>query len=622
MGSSGDGPGPDPRASERHRGGGRPLTANRVLWRALARHRLRLTGGILGLSGHQAAETLVPVAIGVIIDRAVATGDPAALGWSVLGLAALFTVLALSWRLGARSLFGAIQQENHLLRVETAGRALDPRGQRSGLATGELLSVATSDAERTSDVLRDVPSFFSGLVALGISAFVLLRIDVPLGLGVLVGVPVLVVLLQLLGPLLTRRAGEKQAATARTAALATDLVRGVRALRGIGGEPSAVRRYRESSDDALRSTLRAATPLGAHRGATTAASGLLLAVVAGFAGWLAVDGTITIGELITVVGLAQFIAEPVQLLGLCGQGIAVSRASAARLVTLLTAPPVVRPGSARLHGFRELRFDGVGHGSLRSLDLTVRAGEFVGVVVDDPRDADSVLALLSGRVPAADHQGELLVDGVRVSELDLDDLRRTVLVENHHVTLFEGSLRDAVTSGRETTPAALDRALRAAAADEVVDTQAEGLDTAVLDGGATLSGGQRQRVALARALLADPPVLVLHDPTTAVDAVTEEAIARGLAELRHPTTVPPGPGDLDAGGADGHPAGDVDGDPAGDEDAPPADDTRTTLLITSSPALLARADRVVVLADGVVRTEGTHAELSATDETYQRGVLR
>ncbi|WP_081893515.1 ABC transporter transmembrane domain-containing protein [Actinoalloteichus caeruleus] len=615
MDSSGDGPGPVPPAPEPRRGGGRPLTANRVLWRALARHRLCLTGGILGLSGHQAAETLVPVAIGIIIDRAVATGDPGALGLSVLGLAALFTVLALSWRLGARSLFGAIQQENHLLRVETAGRALDPRGQRSGLATGELLSVATSDAERTSDVLRDVPSFFSGLVALGISAFVLLRIDVPLGLGVLVGVPVLVVLLQLLGPLLTRRAGEKQAATARTAALATDLVRGVRALRGIGGEPSAVRRYRESSDDALRRTLRAATPLGAHRGATTAASGLLLAVVAGFAGWLAVDGQITIGELITVVGLAQFIAEPVQLLGICGQGIAVSRASAARLVTLLTAPPVVRPGSARLHGFRELRFDGVAHGSLRSLDLTVRAGEFVGVVVDDPRDADALLALLSGRVPAADHEGELVVDGVAVSEVDIDELRRTVLVETHHVTLFEGTLRDAVTSGREVSATGLERALRAAAADEVVATQAEGLDTEVLDRGASLSGGQRQRIALARALLADPPVLVLHDPTTAVDAVTEEVIALGVAELRHPATHPPGADDPDAGGRDERPAG-------GDGEGPPAGGPRTTLLITSSPALLARADRVVVLTDGVVRAEGTHADLAATDETYQRGVLR
>jgi putative ABC transport system ATP-binding protein len=108
----------------------------------------------------------------------------------------------------------------------------------------------------------------------------------------------------------------------------------------------------------------------------------------------------------------------------------------------------------------------------------------------------------------------------------------------------------------------------------------------VTDRGSSLSGGQRQRIGLARALLVDPPVLVLHDPTTAVDAVTEERIAEGLVERR-------------ARRADGG-----------------------TILITSSPALLGKAHRVVVLADGRVRHVGRHTELAGTDETYQRTVLR
>ena len=114
-----------------------------------------------------------------------------------------------------------------------------------------------------------------------------------------------------------------------------------------------------------------------------------------------------------------------------------------------------------------------------------------------------------------------------------------------------------------------------------------GWTTVVAERGASLSGGQRQRLALARALLARPPVLVLHDPTTAVDAVTEHAIAQGIRALRH------GPGSGFA-----------------------------TIVITSSPALLAATDRVVVLGDGAVAAEGAHAELGADDETYRQMVLR
>ncbi len=123
--------------------------------------------------------------------------------------------------------------------------------------------------------------------------------------------------------------------------------------------------------------------------------------------------------------------------------------------------------------------------------------------------------------------------------------------------------------------------LAAAAADEVVEVLPAGLDALVGEGGRTLSGGQRQRIALARALAADAPVLVLHDPTTAVDAATEHRVADGIATLR-----------------------------AG----------RTTVLVTSSPALLARCHRVLLVDDGAVVATGTHADLVA-DERYREAVL-
>jgi putative ABC transport system ATP-binding protein len=136
---------------------------------------------------------------------------------------------------------------------------------------------------------------------------------------------------------------------------------------------------------------------------------------------------------------------------------------------------------------------------------------------------------------------------------------------------------------------ALAEALAASAADQVVTDHPDGIERLVAERGITLSGGQRQRLALARALMARPPILVLHDPTTAVDTVTEQGIARAIRALRHGAA---------AGGR------------------------FTTVVVTSSPALLAVTDRVVVLDLGRVSVEGAHADLSATDDDYRRVVLR
>ncbi|MFD6261556.1 ABC transporter ATP-binding protein [Micromonospora chalcea] len=567
---------------------GSAVTARHVLRQALRRQRRPVLIGVTLLGLHQVTEALVPVAIGVIIDRAVVTGDPWALAYSVAGLAALFTVLAFAYRNGARQAFAAVEREAHLLRVELAERALDPRGHRSGLRDGELLSVAASDAELSAYVVRVAGFGVAAVSALTVAAVALLVIDVPLGLGVLIGVPVLVLALQRMAPLLSRRSASQQEALAETTALAVDLVSGLRVLRGIGAQHHAAGRYAEASRRALAVTLRAANTKGLHLGLTTAANGLFLAAVAGVAGWLALRGRLTIGELVTVVGLAQFVAEPVQTLGYCVQLFAMARASAARVGRVLGAEPLTRPGSAprpdRTDGPR-LVLDHVGHAALDGVCLRVDPGEIVGVLAYDPADADALVALLSGRVPADRRRGTVRVDGVPADDLDVDALRGAVLVEPHDVTLFEGTVAANLAAGSRTEEGRLRAAVRAAAADDVVDAHPGGLGHRLVERGANLSGGQRQRLGLARALHADPPVLVLHDPTTAVDAATEAQLADGLAGARR--------------------------------EAP-----RGTLLVTSSPALLRITDRVVVIADGRVAAEGTHEHLLATDARYREETLR
>ncbi|MFC9552152.1 ABC transporter ATP-binding protein [Rhodococcus sp. NPDC056960] len=560
-----------------------------ILRRTLVRNRARLGIGTVLVCLHQVAETLVPISIGVIVDRAVATGDLLALAVWRCALALLFLVLTAAWRYGARFVVVAMQNEAHQLRMEVARRILDPRGVRTDLRAGELLSVSTSDADRAAWIADIAPRAAAALTAAIGSAVALLLIDVPLGLAVLIGTPVILGLLQLAAPLITRRATDQQAAVARASAMATDLVSGLRPLRGIGAEVSASRRYRAASRDALGATLHTAKSSAVFAGVSMTVSALLAVGVAGFAGWFALEGRITIGELITVVGLSQFFIEPLGVLAGLPGFLALSRASADRLALVLDAEPLLPAGPDHALDGSTLSLTDVSYRSLSTVDLRVPPGELLGVVAYRPQDAEALAALLSGQVPPDRYDGEVTVGGVRLSDADLAQARRALLVEPHNGDLFSGTVASNVTAGRPgATSAEVQAALTASAAVDVVEAHPDGLDHQVADRGSSLSGGQRQRVALARALVAQSPVMVLHDPTTAVDAVTEHTIAGGIADLRH------------RGATRSH----------------------TTILITSSPALLSVTDRVVVLDEGTVVGEGTHAQLAARDANYRQAVLR
>jgi putative ABC transport system ATP-binding protein len=507
----------------------------KVLRRAIVRNRWRLGAGSLLTGVHQACEACVPVLIGLIIDRAVATGDAVRLAWLIGALGLLFLVLATSYRFGSRQLMRAIADEGHALRVEVTAKALRPR---MALRTGEVLAVSTSDTDEASYLLDYLPRIVGSLVAMVVSAVGLLLISVPLGSVVLIGTPLVLAGLQLAAPRITRRAAGRQELAGQAASLATDLVTGLRPLRGIGAQDAADRRYREVSRESLRATLLAARTQGWFLAASSTISTLLACGIAILAGWFALTGRISAGELVTVIGLAAFLGEPFGTLAVVPSWIAEARASADRIAALLATAPDA-PATGRP-------------------PITVAPGELLGVVVEPATDAEALVRLL-GAAPG-------------------------VLTEPHHADLFTGTIRENLNADDAGD---LAEALRAAAADEVVAAHPEGLDHPVAERGAALSGGQRQRLALARALLARPEVLVLHDPTTAVDAVTEHAVARGIRDLRH------GPGSR-----------------------------LGTLIITTSPVLLAAADRVVVLRDGAVAADGTHAGLAAADQRYRATVLR
>lgn len=530
-------------------------------------------------SGHQAGEALIPVLIGVVIDQAVSTGNRTSLiGW-LIALAAVFAGLSSCYRFASRTSERASEQAGHRIRIDLTKRVLDARGgAEAGHLPGELVNIATGDARRVGTVNAVLPFGFAALMGLLVSAVALLRMSIPLGLLVLLGAPPLLWLTHLVGKPLERRSGHEQQRAAAASGVAADLLSGLRVLKGIGAESAAIARYRKASQDSKAATVRSAGAQAWHDGALLAFTGIFIALVALVGGRLAASGTISIGDLVAAVGLAQFLLGPLSVFTFVNGEIAKARASAARVAAVLAAPHAITSGTddPPYPSQGHVRFSAVSHRNLRGLDLEIAQGELLGVVTTDHASGTDLLECLGRQADPA--SGVIELDGAPLSTVDSERLRSVILVAAHDATLFEGTVLDNVTTA-DSAP--VEPALRAAGADEVARALPNGLDTVLTEHGRSLSGGQRQRVALARALAADPPVLVVHDPTTAVDAVTEARIASRIKDFRS---------------------------------------ERTTIVITTSPALLAVTDRVVVLHEGTVTDSGQHTEL-VRNKRYRSAVL-
>jgi ABC-type multidrug transport system fused ATPase/permease subunit len=210
--------------------------------------------------------------------------------------------------------------------------------------------------------------------------------------------------------------------------------------------------------------------------------------------------------------------------------------------------------------------------------VRIQPGHLTAIVGDDPAHS----ALIADRLGRYS-EGEVTLSGIPLRDLRREVVRRRVLVADTAATLFSGQLRDQLAGGRPLDDLTLWNALHMASAEDIVDALPERLGAALEERGRSLSGGQRQRLMLARALAADPDVLVLVEPTSAVDAHTEARIADRLGAAR-----------------------------AG----------RTTVVVTASPLILDRVDHVAFLSEGLVVAEGTHRELLHIEPRYRAVVTR
>ncbi len=604
--------------------------------RSIVRNHRRMLAVVLPLATlSEGIELLMPIVLGLVIDHGILAGDLRLTVLGAVGLIVMRILGVLLWVWTFLQSQKACMFERHRLRVGLTGAVLDPRSLAVQRPAGEVLSIATSDADKASDLLDMLPWVVPSTIAVLAASVYLAVSDLWLGLAMLCGIVVMVVVIRVITPTLSARYDDQQSEAAEAAATATDLVHGLRVLQGLGVQSRARATYRRRSQIALQAALVNARYSGISSGLTTLVTGTMLAAVVVLAALRTLDGALSLGVLIAVVGVARYVMGMLQ--GLSGAPVwwASMSTSARRVRDLYTdlGRSVDDPelglevltvqrddrgdaagagaGAGAASGSAAGRLDAVtgrlsavtgrlgavtgrlgavtgrlgAAGGLQLPQLAVADGEVVALACADVRDADAAIDAVSGHVDAGARVGT-----TPITPADRLRLRSVLLVEPHVVDLFDGTLREqlATRAPLGTTDAGnsswADDALHAAGAEDLLRILPEGYDTRILDRGSNLSGGQRQRIALARAVAADAPVLVLHDPTTAVDAVTEQNIAEALVAARRRTD-------------------------------------RATLLVTRAPALLREADRVVFMQDGAVAAEGAHTDLMGI-EAYAEVVRR
>ena len=514
-------------------------------------------------------QAAIPAVVGKAIDAATARDRRGLLIWSLVlfgaGVGQAFSGIV-RHRFAVMNYLSAMFTTVQVT-VRHAGRLGSALSRR--LDTGEVVAIGTSDIRQIGSAVDITARGTGSLVAVVAVTVVLLTYSVPLGLVVVLGVPLLMGVVGLLIRPLHRRQHRYREQQGLLTGRAADLVGGLRVLRGVGGEAVIAGRYRAESQALRTAGVRTARVESLLEAAQVLLPGIFLVLVTWLGARFALSGHITVGQLVSFYAYAAFLVAPLRQLTETLDKLTRGHVSGRRVVAMLGAatdlpdPPSPLPERA-LRG--ELADPESG--------VTVRPGEITAIVATVPAEAERIADRLGRYAEGA------TVDGRSLSGFELATVRERILVADNDARLFSGPLRsDLDPHGSGSLPAAL----HTAAATDILEALPGGLDAEVAERGRTFSGGQQQRLRLVRALVTDPQTLILVEPTSAVDAHTEARIADRLAGART---------------------------------------GRTTVICTSSPLVLDRADRVLFVENGRVVAAGTHHGLLAAEPRYARTVLR
>jgi subfamily B ATP-binding cassette protein MsbA len=454
-------------------------------------------------------------------------------------------------------------------------------------SSGELVSRMFGDVQRLQRLSTDV---LADLVRVGtMIPFMLVVVfihDWRVSLFTLVVFPLVAYPVTRLGRRLRRAATRSQESMAQATTLFGETARGMMVVQSFGMERFMGSRFGQALDRMLKADLQAARA-GALSGPIMeqigALSGALLFYLAGMG---IAMGRVEPGDFVVVVGGLGFLFASVRRLTNINVEVQQGMSAANRVFALMDLTPAIRdrPGAETLEGFGEaVRFESVvfhygGEDILKGISTTIRRGERVALVGPSGAGKTTLANLLPRFYDPAD--GRITIDGHDLRDLTLTSLRSAIGIVTQETLLFDGTVRENIAFGRVDVPhEKILEAARAARVDEFIAGNPKGYEAMVGESGCRFSMGQRQRLAIARALLKDPPILILDEATSSLDAESEHLVQEALETL-------------------------LEG--------------RTSLIIAHRLATIQSADRILVMEAGRIVEEGSHADLLAAGGLYAR----
>jgi len=555
-------------------------------------YRAMIAAAALALIMASAATLVLPAAVRGVIDHGFSEADAANIGRYFLALIAVAAVLGVA----SATRFYLVTWIGERITADVRARVFDHVLWLSPsffetTRTGEVLSRLTADTTLVQTVVGSSASFALRNLVLSLGSLVMMAITSPKLTGLcLVGVPLVVAPIILFGRRVRKLSRESQDRIAETSAYAGEVLNSILTVQAFTHEDVDRNNFQRAVEDSfLAAVLRTRM-----RAVMTAL--VIFLVGAGIVIVLWIGASDVLAHRMTGGELSQFILYAVFLA--TGMGAVsetwgdVQRAAGAteRLMEILTTEPSVRaPAAPRALpkpakgavAFDEVTFrypSRPDHKALHGVSFRLEPGEAVALVGPSGAGKSTVFQLLLRFFDPQD--GRILYDGVNIAELEPRDLRRSIALVAQDPAIFSGTISDNIRYGRpEASDTEVREAAVAAAADEFIRRLPDGYEARLGERGVTLSGGQRQRIAIARAILRNAPLLLLDEATSALDAENERLVQQGLANLMS---------------------------------------GRTTIVIAHRLATIQRLKRIIVMDQGRIIAEGSHAELVGRGGLYAR----